>query len=301
MSQAKHWMFTINNPTVESDHTIRALPYKYLIYSYEQASTGTVHIQGYVSFHSAKKLAFMTKHLPGAHLEVRRGTHSQAKAYCSKVDDDTFLDGPYEFGDDSEIADKSGARTDLAGLKADINSGKSFEAIGDDHFSSWLKYERGIRSYRNLKTKDREYKDGEKPKIVIYWGPSGTGKSSRVLKEFPGAYWLTKPQVPTAEILWQDYEGQEVVVFDEFYSWYPYDKLLRLCDWYPEKVRMLYGSAKLQAKTFVFTSNQDPAQWYSKIKDKTAWNRRLTEFGTIEYMGEQFNKPVEEGYISEEL
>ncbi len=81
----------------------------------------------------------------------------------------------------------------------------------------------------------------------------------------------------------------------------PYDKLLRLCDWYPEKVRMLYGSAKLQAKTFVFTSNQDPAQWYSKIKDRTAWNRRLAEFGTIEYMGELFNKPVEEGYVSEEL
>ena len=307
MSQAKHWMFTINNPTEEYDYLIRALPYKYCIYSYEMATSGTVHIQGYVSFQTAKKLAFMKKHLPTGHFDIRRGSHSQAKAYCSKTEDVTFLDGPYEMGDDSDIADKSGSRRDLLNLKEDIDSGMTYDQIGEKHFSSWLKYERGIRSYRNLKTKDRVYQEGEKPKIVIYWGPSGTGKSSRVMKEYPNAYWLTKPQVQTAEVLWQDYEGQEVVVFDEFYSWIQYDKLLRICDYYPEKVRMLYGSAKLQAKTFVFTSNQNPDLWYDKVKDKSAWNRRLQEFGHIEFMGEKYNFGIDQtestdtGYISEEL
>ena len=90
MSNAKHWMFTINNPTVEADHQILNLPCKYCIYSYEQAASGTVHIQGYVSFSGCKKLSVLTKALPGAHFEVRRGSHSQAKAYCSKVDDDSF-------------------------------------------------------------------------------------------------------------------------------------------------------------------------------------------------------------------
>lgn len=46
MSNAKHWMFTLNNPTEEADYLIRALPYKYCIYSYEMGTSGTVHIQG---------------------------------------------------------------------------------------------------------------------------------------------------------------------------------------------------------------------------------------------------------------
>ena len=123
MSQAKYWMFTLNNPDVESDYIIRALPYKYLIYSYEIASTGTVHIQGYVSFQSAKKLSFMTKHLPGAHFEIRRGSHQQAKNYCRKTEDVTFLDGPYEFGDDSDIPNRGGTRTDLDDIKKAIDEG----------------------------------------------------------------------------------------------------------------------------------------------------------------------------------
>ena len=123
MSQAKHWMFTINNPTEEYDYSIRALPYKYCIYSYEMAASGTVHIQGYVSFQTAKKLAFMKKHLPTGHFDIRRGSHQQAKNYCRKTEDVTFLDGPYEMGDDSDIPNGPRERTDLNEIKAKIDSG----------------------------------------------------------------------------------------------------------------------------------------------------------------------------------
>ena len=111
MSRAKHWMFTINNPTEESDYLIRALPYKYCIYSYEMGTSGTVHIQGYVSFDKQMRLGVITKLLPGAHFEVRRGSHQQAKNYCRKTEDVSHLDGPYEMGDDSDIP--NGPREEL--------------------------------------------------------------------------------------------------------------------------------------------------------------------------------------------
>lgn len=310
MSQAKHWMFTLNNPTVESDYVIRALPYQYLIYSYEIASTGTVHIQGYVSFKSAKKLAFMTKHLPGAHFETRRGSHQQAKDYCSKTSDLTFLDGPYEFGDDSDIPQKSGARTDLVGLKADIDGGSKIDDIANNHFGAFLRFEKGIRSYMDITSKDRVFNQGEAPEILIYWGPSGTGKSHKAFTENPGAYRLNRPE-KNADVLWGDYEGQEVVIVDEFYSWIPYEKLLTWVDVHPGvKVRKLFGQVKLRAKKWIFTSNKDPATWYPNI-DKHAWNRRLEDWGTVVHMTERYRRPqvpvpeelnfAVEGYISEEL
>ena len=174
MSNAKHWMFTLNNPDVESDYLIRALPYKYLIYSYEMASTGTVHIQGYVSFQGCKKLSVLTKALPGAHFEVRRGSHQQAKNYCRKTEDVTFLDGPYEFGDDSDIPNKGGSRVDLNEVKKRIDEGATMTDLWSEYFGTTSRYYKAFEQYIDVKSKHREFKDGEKPKIVIMWGPSGT-------------------------------------------------------------------------------------------------------------------------------
>lgn len=294
MSQAKYWMFTLNNPDVESDYIIRALPYKYLIYSYEMASTGTVHIQGYVSFQSAKKLAFMTKHLPGAHFEIRRGSHQQAKNYCRKTEDVSFLDGPYEFGDDSDIPNRGGTRTDLDDIKKAIDEGAKMEDLWDKYFKTTTRYYKAFEQYLDIKSKHREFKDGEKPKIVILWGQSGTGKSTRARKEYPNAYWLTKPSQNTSTVWWQGYSGEEVVVFDEFYGWIPYDLLLRILDFYQVTVEKKGSSAKLAAKTFVFTSNKHPDEWYPKVKDTHALKRRIREFGTIEYIGENFNVNAEQ-------
>ena len=172
MSQAKYWMFTLNNPDVESDYIIRALPYKYLIYSYEMASTGTVHIQGYVSFDKQMRLGVITKMLPGAHFEVRRGNHQQAKNYCRKTEDVTFLDGPYEFGDDSDIPNRGGTRTDLDDIKKAIDEGAKMEDLWDKYFKTTTRYYKAFEQYLDVKSKHREFKDGEKPKIVILWGPS---------------------------------------------------------------------------------------------------------------------------------
>jgi len=294
MSRAKHWMFTLNNPDVESDYQIRDLPYKYCIYSYELASSGTVHIQGYVSFATQMRLGVLTKLLPGAHFEVRRGTHQQAKKYCSKTEDVTHLDGPYEFGDDSDISNGPRERTDLNEIKAKIDSGATMTTLWQENFGITARYYKAFETYFDVKSKHREYKDGEKPKIVIMWGPSGTGKSTRARKDYPGAYWLTKPSQNTSTVWWQGYSGEEVVVFDEFYGWIPYDLLLRILDFYQVTVEKKGSSAKLAAKTFIFTSNKHPDEWYPKVKDTTALKRRIREFGTIEYLGENFNESTEQ-------
>ena len=181
--QATNWVFTINNPSEEDEVALTdTLPYRYLVYQYEMGDGETMHIQGYVVLSRQLRLSALKKLIPRAHWEVRKGTHEQAKAYSTKSD--TRQDGPYEYGSEEGIAKKKGQRSDLLEIKKKIDSGASSAQIWDDHFSSSVRYHKSFDAYRDIKSKHREYKDGEKPKVIILWGPSGTGKSTRARRDF---------------------------------------------------------------------------------------------------------------------
>lgn len=94
MSQAKRWVFTINNYTdshvslldaLGSDESIS----QYLIYGRETGASGTPHLQGFVYFKVPARFARAKRLLGGdcVHLEKARGTPGQAATYCQKEGD----------------------------------------------------------------------------------------------------------------------------------------------------------------------------------------------------------------------
>jgi len=104
-SQAKRWVFTLNNPTDEEKLNVHLLGESisadgdqsfltYLIFGEEVGDNGTPHLQGYMCLRTKARIPRI-KEEPGlsrTHLEVARGTHAQASVYCKK-------DGQYyEFG-----------------------------------------------------------------------------------------------------------------------------------------------------------------------------------------------------------
>jgi len=96
-SQAKRWVFTLNNPTNEEQHSLYTLgeaisadgdqsELTYLIFGDEVGEQGTPHLQGYLCLRNKKRLPYL-KTIPGldrAHLRIARGTHVQASDYCKK-------------------------------------------------------------------------------------------------------------------------------------------------------------------------------------------------------------------------
>lgn len=88
-AQSKHWCFTVNNYDNADIQLLELLVpdvCDYVVYGYETApTTGTPHLQGYCIFKDRKRLTSAAAALPnGAHLEVKRGTASQAAEYCKK-------------------------------------------------------------------------------------------------------------------------------------------------------------------------------------------------------------------------
>lgn len=65
---------------------------------------------------------------------------------------------------------------------------------------------------------------------------------------------------------WDGYEGQIIVIMDEFYGWIRLAELNRLCDEYPWNAQIKGGFILVNSKQVVFTSNSHPADWYKSDK-----------------------------------
>lgn len=268
---AKNWVFTTNNWTEDDLLNLEFIvndpgsPCCFVIAAEEHApSTGTPHLQGYVSCTKRVSRARISALIPRSRLAVARGTLLEQREYLSKEG------GPvHEWG--TAPAGGQGARTDLAALHASLQSGSSLTQIANEHFSSFLRYNRGILLWKNL---NRPH-ERTVPEVVVRWGVAGTGKTRSVWEAHPpedvyvygGGGWF------------DGYHGQSVALFDDFHgSELPLNLLLKVLDRYPLSVPVK-GSFTYWNPSFIYiTSNLSPDSWFPNIDSArlAALRRRFT-------------------------
>lgn len=293
MSGVRNYVFTLHEKDGETllllDPTTWPEYVSYVVYQQEVApDTGRLHFQGYLELSVQKKMTQLKEDIPeleDAWFGKRRGNQRQAIAYSKK--DDSRVSGPWEHG----VPKNQGARADLDAVKEDLDKGVALKRIADDHFDTWVRYNKSFKEYRRLHSKPRY----ARPEIYIIIGPTGNQKT-RLAFQMAGE----NAYVQSLGKWWDDYDGEDVVVFDEFYGHKcSFTQLLQILDWYPLRVETKGGSVQLQATTFIFTSNQDPQDWYNAEKThQGAWEnnplrRRIVEFGEVIYVG-GFTRPVPE-------
>lgn len=270
--QSKYWFFTLNHPRSRDEAEFPELVRisQWLVYQLERGDNGTEHYQGYCVFPTNKRLAGVRKLLSRAHWEPRKGTHEEAKNYCSK--EDTRVDGPWEYGE--EPVPRQGERNDLIHLKAAIDRGATTGELYEEFFGSYIRYGRGIDKYRAFVASTIKRRP---PKVFVLWGETGVGKSEAAdwFLEFQESDYYVLERSDTGT-WWDGYYGQRCVLVDEFYGWVCWSSLLRMIDRYRARAWQKGGSFPLIADTFVFTSNQSPSFWYKyggHMQYKTLWRR----------------------------
>lgn len=227
----------------------------------EIGAGGYEHWQLCVAFTKKRSLQFVRDFFGGrAHCELLRSEN--AAAYCNK-----------------EATRVPGSEPILLGSKPiRRNSKTDWDAVWDAAKAGRLMdIPASVRviSYRTVRAIAA---DNDNPKAlvrtcVVYWGPTGTGKSRRAWEEAGLEAYCKDPRSK----FWCGYQTQKHVIVDEFRGGIDVAHLLRWLDRYPCRVEIKGSSRPLCAEKFWITSNLNPERWYPEIDYETslALMRRL--------------------------
>jgi len=249
--QGKNWTLTINNPSItmnEQSEYFKKIGCDYFAFQTEVASTGTEHYQCYVHFDKRKRFSELKKLFTKAHIEPMISTATANRNYCTK--DDTRKKGTdfIEFGKLIEERE----RTDLAELYTDIKNGLNNMQIAEKSASNVFRYKKSIDELREELAQEK-YKNCWRDLEVVYIsGQTGTGKTRYVMEKFGYENVYRASNYPSSDYstiqTFDTYNGQNILLLEEFRSSLKFELLLNVLDGYP-----LQLPARYHTKTACFT------------------------------------------------
>lgn len=251
MSRNRNYCFTYNN--YPNTDLVDNVVCKYIAYSHEVApTTGTPHLQGWITFCNPKSLDAARKLLPGCHLSVMHGSLAQNDNYISKQGTQALT----ERGEKPISNDNKGRAEKLRWQRArDLAKEGNLEEIDADIY---------IRCYSTLKSIAKDHMKKPMPcDVKCFWiyGPTGTGKSHCVETTFPDCF-----KKAMDDMKWFDgYQDEDVIYLEDMDV---YQKkwgglLKRLADKWPMQASIKGTMKYIRPKTVIVTSNYRPEEiWY---------------------------------------
>lgn len=258
----RNFTFTHNN---YADTTLEDnVECKYIGYSCEIApTTGTPHLQGYITFHTLKTAQQVRALLPGCHIEVMVGSITQNETYCSKSAEMVHR------GEKPLTNDNQGRAEKLRWQRArELAKEGNLDEIDADIY---------IRCYSTLKAIAKDHMVKPQPvDVKCFWihGPTGTGKSYAVETKFPDCF-----KKNMDDMKWFDgYQDQDVCYLEDIdvYQIKWGGMLKRLADRWPMMASIKGTMRYIRPPVVIVTSNYTPDQIWSDPQTLDPLMRRFT-------------------------
>lgn len=253
-------VITWNNYPANWKEIIASLSPKYFVGGQEIApTTGTPHIQGYISFPNQRSSNAIRKLLSNSFVQPAKGSPQSNYDYCTKEESEIYEIGNKPSG--------QGSRTDIVEIVNKIEQGASAKDI----------ILSGIQP-THLKMVDTLFKYVEKarnwkPHVKWYYGETGSGKSKAAFEELPDAY----VAMSTAK-WWEGYDAHPNVIIDDMRGDFcKFHELLRILDRYAHRIETKGGSRQFLAKNIIITSCHHPCDMYETREDVNQLIRRIDE------------------------
>lgn len=295
-TQSRKWLLTFNNPEkYDFGHdNIKAVLSKIKNITYwcmcdEVGKEGTYHTHLFIYREGQMRFSMIKKKFPNAHIDYCRGTTQDNRDYVRKEgkhkDTDkaeTNLPNTFEEFGECPI-EEQGKRNDLNELYSLIKDGLSDYDILELNPKYMMQFNKIDRCRQVLR--EEQFKNKFRELTVEYWyGQTGQGKTRTVMERYgyENVYRVTNYKYP-----FDGYKGQDVIVFEEFFSSIRIQEMLTYLDGYPLELPSRYHN-KIACYTKVFIlSNVAFDEQYREIfrehpETFRAFQRRIS---CIKYFG----------------
>lgn len=322
-ARSRKWLITINNPLAHGfDHArIKAavLDLPSVVYWCMCDEQGdeceTLHTHVYVVCQEAVSHTQLDARFPSFHRDIARGKSAENRAYVLK-DGAKFNkqpDGSYSYKDTGghlheginfsdtfeeggELPDeRQGKSRDADKIVELIKAGASNEDIVDTVASAYRDLEK-VERVRSM-YRDAQFKSCWRNLEVTYiFGKTGSGKTRSVMDKYgyENCYRVTDYKHP-----FDTYDGQDVIIFEEFRSGLKHGDMLNYLDGYPLLLPCRYFNRQACfTKVFIIT-NIPPDEQYMNIDRETrqAFFRRINKVRECQSNGHIAEYPGVQAYI----
>ena len=297
-SQSRKWLLTINNPIdygfTREEIIVRCKMFmpEYFCMADEIATTGTPHSHIFIYSKAPLRFSTLKKRFEGAHIEKAYGSPIENRAYVAKegkwADEEkaeTKVEGSfYEWG---TLPEKEDRGSKLESLVQNISSGMRTIDIVKENPSFALKT-RDVETLRQMMMIEQNGLVFRKLSVIYIWGKTGVGKTKSIYEEndIRSIYRVTNYR--NNQVLFDGYDGEEVLVLEEYHSNIPIGELLNYLDCYPLKLLARYNDRPAMYTKVYITSNISLDQQYIDVQRRMpeVWNaflRRITK--CLEFKG----------------
>lgn len=234
----------------------------------------TTHIQGFIVFKNPMTWSTFKNYFPCSHFNRAISKSSDCVQYCSK--EDTRVEGPFKDGD---IVDQGG-RTDIKEFLSMLDSNCSNKDLKEFFPTLYLKEFNKLQALRNetLFEKFRKvYRDVE---VTYIYGPSRCGKSSYIVKKYGYGNFYN---VDTYRIgAYDNYCGEDVIVFDEYNSQVDITLFNKLLDGHPVQLPARYENKwACYTKIYIISNMSIDKQYVSDNINESIRNAFLARIHNI--------------------
>lgn len=292
----RKYQLTINNP-LEHDFSHEVIKSTlstftgclYWCLCDEIGEQGTPHTHVYALFRNPVEFDTIHRRFYGAHIEPVRGSNQENRDYIRK--EGRYLNDPKHetnlpdtFEESGELPPETTRReTQSAEVLEMIRSGASNEEILSA-FPTQMTHLKSIDSTRQTLL-EAEYRNRFRSLKVYYlFGKTGVGKTRFVMEKYgyDKVYRVTNYAHP-----FDSYQGQPVILFEEFRSDLPLKDMLKYLDGYPLMLPCRYGDKAACYETVYLVSNIAFNQQYPRIQldepeSWAAFRRRFDSGGVYE-------------------
>lgn len=227
---------------------------KFCKWQLEKGESGTPHLQGVVLFGKPRRLAWCRGQM-ACHWEPKKGSWEQAIAYVSK--EEGQLEGPWTIGS----VPQPGARSDVLHLREMAESRKRLRDMEGEELQQVGRSTRLWSMLRGAFPPVRK----EELEVTLLVGKPGIGKTRFAYDKF--AHGEEFYRLPVSKDMWFDgYDGEPIVLIDDFTGQMPLHLLLQILDRYPVQVPVKGGFVWWCPEKIIITSNMHPSKWYDYAK-----------------------------------